>query len=180
MPSSTSSTSRRSPTATTTGSAISRAVEKLDYIAGLGVDLRSGSCRSIPRRCATTATTSPTTTASTPRTARMHDFRTFVRAAHERGLRVITELVINHTSDQHPWFQRARRAQRGSAARGLLRLERHRPEVSRARGSSSPTPRPRTGPGTRSRANITGIASFRHQPDLNFDNPRGASRRSST
>jgi len=40
----------------------------------------------------------------------MHDFRAFVRAAHERDLRVITELVINHTSDQHPWFQRARRA----------------------------------------------------------------------
>ena len=47
----------------------------------------------------------------------MRDFRRFVRAAHERGLRVITELVINHTSDQHPWFQRARRARPGSAAR---------------------------------------------------------------
>ncbi len=35
------------------------------------------------------------------------DVRRFVRAAHDRGLRVITELVINHTSDQHPWFQRA-------------------------------------------------------------------------
>ena len=34
-----------------------------------------------------------------------------------RGLRVITELVINHTSDQHPWFQRARKAKPGSAAR---------------------------------------------------------------
>ncbi|HJT07304.1 MAG TPA: maltose alpha-D-glucosyltransferase [Stellaceae bacterium] len=45
------------------------------------------------------------------------DFRTFVRAAHARGLRVITELVINHTSDQHPWFQRARRAKPGSNAR---------------------------------------------------------------
>src|SRR6185436_13969186 len=33
------------------------------------------------------------------------DFRNFVREAHKRGLRVITELVINHTSDQHPWFQ---------------------------------------------------------------------------
>ena len=47
----------------------------------------------------------------------MHDFRIFVREAHERGMRVITELVINHTSDQHPWFQRARRAKRGSVAR---------------------------------------------------------------
>src|SRR5690606_10943581 len=39
-------------------------------------------------------------------------FRTFVREAHKRGLKVITELVINHTSDQHPWFQAARRAPR--------------------------------------------------------------------
>jgi maltose alpha-D-glucosyltransferase/alpha-amylase len=47
----------------------------------------------------------------------LRDVRTFVKAAHERGLRVITELVINHTSDQHPWFQRARTAKRGSAHR---------------------------------------------------------------
>ncbi|HET8700191.1 MAG TPA: alpha-amylase family glycosyl hydrolase, partial [Nitrococcus sp.] len=45
------------------------------------------------------------------------DFRAFVRAAHRRGIRVITELVINHTSDQHPWFQAARRAPRGSRKR---------------------------------------------------------------
>jgi|HubBroStandDraft_1064217.scaffolds.fasta_scaffold00135_12 maltose alpha-D-glucosyltransferase/alpha-amylase len=45
------------------------------------------------------------------------DFRTFVRAAHRRGIRIITELVINHTSDQHPWFQRARRARPGSRYR---------------------------------------------------------------
>jgi len=45
------------------------------------------------------------------------DFRRFLRAAHARGLRVITELVLNHTSDQHPWFQRARRARPGSAHR---------------------------------------------------------------
>ena len=44
----------------------------------------------------------------------MRDFRRFVREAHERGLRVLIELVINHTSDQHPWFQRARQAKSGS------------------------------------------------------------------
>jgi maltose alpha-D-glucosyltransferase/alpha-amylase len=42
------------------------------------------------------------------------DFKVFLREAHRRGLRVITELVLNHTSDQHPWFQRARRAKPGS------------------------------------------------------------------
>src|SRR5690554_1060230 len=44
----------------------------------------------------------------------LRDFQTFLREAHRRGLKVITELVLNHTSDQHPWFQRARRAPRGS------------------------------------------------------------------
>ena len=43
----------------------------------------------------------------------MRDFKDFLKAAHARGLRVITELVLNHTSDQHPWFQRARRARPG-------------------------------------------------------------------
>jgi len=47
----------------------------------------------------------------------LDDFRVFLREAHRRDLRVITELVINHTSDQHAWFQRARRAPAGSAAR---------------------------------------------------------------
>src|SRR5260221_6995165 len=44
----------------------------------------------------------------------LSDFMTFLEEAHRRGLRVITELVLNHTSDQHPWFQRARRAPEGS------------------------------------------------------------------
>jgi maltose alpha-D-glucosyltransferase/alpha-amylase len=47
------------------------------------------------------------------------DFRAFVRAAHRRSIRVITELVINHTSDQHPWFQAARRAPKGSSKRNF-------------------------------------------------------------
>jgi maltose alpha-D-glucosyltransferase/alpha-amylase len=38
----------------------------------------------------------------------VEDFQTFLREAHQRGIRVITELVLNHTSDQHPWFQEAR------------------------------------------------------------------------
>ena len=47
----------------------------------------------------------------------LKDFRLFLKEAHLRGFKVITELVINHTSDQHAWFQRARRALPGSAAR---------------------------------------------------------------
>jgi maltose alpha-D-glucosyltransferase / alpha-amylase len=45
------------------------------------------------------------------------DFKAFLKAAHSRGLKVIIELVLNHTSDQHPWFQRARRAKPGSRHR---------------------------------------------------------------
>ncbi|HVH89369.1 MAG TPA: maltose alpha-D-glucosyltransferase [Terriglobales bacterium] len=44
----------------------------------------------------------------------LRDFEVFLREAHRRGLRVITELVLNHTSDQHQWFQRSRRAKPGS------------------------------------------------------------------
>ena len=45
----------------------------------------------------------------------LRDFRDFLREAHRRGIRVITELVLNHTSDQHAWFQKSRRARPGSA-----------------------------------------------------------------
>ena len=49
-----------------------------------------------------------------PNYGTLEDFRAFLNAAHERDLRVITELVINHTSDQNPWFQKSRRALSGS------------------------------------------------------------------
>ena len=52
-----------------------------------------------------------------PEYGTLHDFKRFLGEAHRRGLRVITELVLNHTSDEHPWFQRARRAPAGSVAR---------------------------------------------------------------
>lgn len=47
----------------------------------------------------------------------LEDFQTLLDEAHDRGIRVIIELVVNHTSDQHPWFQRARRAPKGSQER---------------------------------------------------------------
>src|SRR5438105_6694407 len=49
-----------------------------------------------------------------PSYGNLRDFREFLGEAHSRGIRVITELVVNHTSDQHAWFQRARRAEPGS------------------------------------------------------------------
>ncbi len=54
-----------------------------------------------------------------PSYGNMRDVAQLIRKAHERGLRVITELVLNHTSDQHPWFQRARRSPAGSRWRNF-------------------------------------------------------------
>jgi maltose alpha-D-glucosyltransferase/alpha-amylase len=54
-----------------------------------------------------------------PHYGTLDDFKVFQREAHKRGLRIITELVLNHTSDQHPWFQRARRAKPGSRWRNF-------------------------------------------------------------
>ncbi|HEX5399140.1 MAG TPA: maltose alpha-D-glucosyltransferase [Verrucomicrobiae bacterium] len=54
-----------------------------------------------------------------PNYGTLADFKVFLREAHQRGLRVITEMVLNHTSDQHPWFQRARRAKPGSRWRNF-------------------------------------------------------------
>ena len=49
----------------------------------------------------------------------IQDFRNLLQAAHNRGIRIITELVLNHTSDQHAWFQKARRAEPGSPERNF-------------------------------------------------------------
>ncbi len=66
---------------------------------------------------ATTATTSPTTRASTRSTGRSTTSSGSSTRRTPASIRVLTELVINHTSDQHPWFQRARRAPKGSPER---------------------------------------------------------------
>jgi maltose alpha-D-glucosyltransferase/alpha-amylase len=100
----------------------------------------------------------------------MKDFRAFLRAAHDRGLQVITELVINHTSDQHPWFQAARRAPAGSHKRNYYVWSdtKQRYEGARIIFSDSET----------SNWQWDTVANayywhrfFFHQPDLNFDNP---------
>ena len=91
----------------------------------------------------------------------MRDFRHFVREAHRRGMRVITELVINHTSDQHPWFQRARHAKPGSNFAELVRLERHRPEICRHAHHLLRHRNLELGLGSRGQELITGTGSFR-------------------
>ena len=101
----------------------------------------------------------------------MRDFRQFVREAHRRGLRVITELVINHTSDQHPWFQKARRAKPGSAARNFYVWSDTDQRYQGTRIIFLDT--------EKSNWTWDPVANayfwhrfYSHQPDLNFDNPR--------
>jgi maltose alpha-D-glucosyltransferase/alpha-amylase len=99
------------------------------------------------------------------------DFRRFVREAHRRGLRVITELVINHTSDQHEWFQRARRAKPGSAARNFYVWSDtvHKYEGTRIIFCDTETSNWAWDPEAKA---YYWHRFFSHQPDLNFDNPR--------
>ena len=55
----------------------------------------------------------------------LKDFKEFLREAHGHGIRVITELVLNHTSDQHPWFKRSRKIGTRFRLEGVLHVERH-------------------------------------------------------
>ena len=91
----------------------------------------------------------------------LRDFQRFLREAHRRGLRVITELVLNHTSDQHPWFQRVAAGRRPAAAGATSTSGATRPTATATRASSSRISRPPTGPGTRWPRPITGTASTR-------------------
>ena len=98
-------------------------------------------------------------------------FKIFLREAHDRGIRVITELVINHTSDQHPWFQRARAAPKGSPEREWYVWSDDPNKYQGARIIFTDT--------EKSNWAWDGVAQqfywhrfFSHQPDLNFDNPQ--------
>ncbi|OZI61081.1 maltose alpha-D-glucosyltransferase [Bordetella genomosp. 11] len=98
------------------------------------------------------------------------DVRKFIRAAHARGLRVITELVVNHTSDQHPWFQRARHAKPGSAARNYYVWSDNDQAYAGTRIIFLDT--------EKSNWTWDPVAGayfwhrfYSHQPDLNYDNP---------
>ncbi len=100
----------------------------------------------------------------------LRDFRGFLGEAHRRGLRVVTELVINHTSDQHPWFQRARRARPGERARDFYVWSGDPKRYLEARiifkdfETSNWSWDPVAGAYYWHRF-------YSHQPDLNFDNP---------
>ncbi len=101
----------------------------------------------------------------------LRDFKKFLAEAHRRGLRVITELVVNHTSDQHAWFQRARRAKPGSPWRDWYVWSDTPQRYTDARiifqdfETSNWTWDPVAGAYYWHRF-------YSHQPDLNYDNPQ--------
>ena len=98
------------------------------------------------------------------------EFKQFLNEAHDRGLKIITELVINHTSDQHPWFERARRAPPGSSLRDFYvwsdNADRYRDariifkDFESSNWAWDPVAR-----------EYYWHRFYAHQPDLNFDNP---------
>jgi maltose alpha-D-glucosyltransferase/alpha-amylase len=144
-------------------------IEKLDYVRDLGVTavwilpfypspLRDGGYDIADYRRVS------------PMYGNLRDFKRFLRAAHRHGIRVITELVINHTSDQHPWFQRARKSPPNSRFRDVYVWTEDPTRYADARiifqdyETSNWTWDP--------------VAKayywhrfYSHQPDLNFDNP---------
>ena len=145
-------------------------ISKLDYIATLGINTlwllpfypspRRDDGYDIAEYCAVH-----------PDYGTMDDVRRFIDEAHQRGLRVITELVINHTSDQHPWFQRARRARPGSAARDFYVWSDTDTRYAGTRIIFCDT--------ESSNWTWDPVAKayywhrfYSHQPDLNFDNPQ--------
>ena len=101
----------------------------------------------------------------------MHDFRMFVREAHRRDIRVITELVINHTSDQHPWFQRARHAKSGSKFRDFYVWNDTDQKFLDTRVIFLDTEKSNWAWDPVAQAYYW-HRFYAHQPDLNFDNPR--------
>jgi maltose alpha-D-glucosyltransferase / alpha-amylase len=105
-----------------------------------------------------------------PQYGTLRDFKVFLRAAHQRGLRVITELVLNHTSDQHQWFQSARQAPPDSRWRRFYTWSATPDRYKETRiifkdvETSNWTWDPVAGAYYWHRF-------FSHQPDLNYENP---------
>ena len=143
-------------------------IEKLDYIESLGVN-----CIWLlpfyPSPLRDDGYDIAAYEAIHPQYGTIEDFSRFLDDAHSRGIRVITELVINHTSDQHPWFQRARNAPKGSPMRDFYVWSDDASKYGGARIIFTDT--------EKSNWTWDPVAGqfywhrfFSHQPDLNFDN----------
>jgi maltose alpha-D-glucosyltransferase/alpha-amylase len=105
----------------------------------------------------------------------LDDFKTFLAAAHERNLRVIIELVINHTSDQHPWFQAARTAPQGTPERDVYVWSDTDKKYADARIIFTDTEKSNWTWDPLAKAYYW-HRFFSHQPDLNFDSPEVINR----
>jgi maltose alpha-D-glucosyltransferase/alpha-amylase len=100
----------------------------------------------------------------------LDDFREFLAAAHARGLQVLIELVMNHTSDQHPWFQAARTAPPGSRERNFYVWSDRDDKYAGTRIIFTDTEKSNWTWDPEAKAYYW-HRFFAHQPDLNFDNP---------
>ncbi len=109
-------------------------------------------------------------TAVNPAYGTLTDFKGFLKEAHRRGIRVVTELVINHTSDQHPWFQRSRRAKPGSPWRDFYVWSETPDKYRDARIIFKDFETSNWAWDPEANAYYW-HRFFSHQPDLNFENP---------
>jgi maltose alpha-D-glucosyltransferase/alpha-amylase len=100
----------------------------------------------------------------------LNDFKVFLDAAHQRNIQVMIELVINHTSDQHPWFKAARLAPPGSPAREMYVWSENDQLYRDARIIFTDTEKSNWTWDETAKAYYW-HRFFSHQPDLNFDNP---------
>ena len=105
-----------------------------------------------------------------PRYGTMDEFKSFLEAAHGRGMQVMIELVINHTSDQHPWFQAARQAPPGSPERDFYVWSDSDQKFRGARIIFTDTESSNWTWDPMAKAYYW-HRFFSHQPDLNYDNP---------
>jgi maltose alpha-D-glucosyltransferase/alpha-amylase len=144
-------------------------IEKLDYIHQLGVDM-IWLLPFYPSPLKDDGYDIASYESIHPTYGSVDDFRAFLDKAHEKRIRVMTELVVNHTSDQHPWFQRARRAPKGSPERNWYVWSDDPNKYSGTRIIFTDT--------ETSNWTWDPVAQqffwhrfFHHQPDLNFDNP---------
>src|SRR6266566_2090564 len=99
----------------------------------------------------------------------LSDFKAFLDAAHQRNMQVMIELVINHTSDQHPWFKAARLAPPGSPEREMYVWSQNDQLYKDARIIFTDTEKSNWTWDETAKAYYW-HRFFAHQPDLNFDN----------
>lgn len=100
----------------------------------------------------------------------LSDFKAFIKEAHNRGLKVITELLLNHTSDQHPWFQRSRKAKPGSRFREFYAWSDTTDKYKDARVIVPGDENSNWSWDTEAKAYYW-HRFYRHEPELNYENP---------